>query len=624
MISRHCTPIISRLIAASTTKRTAAKHNNYSRHRIVLSSLRGLSSSSTFNSDDCDGYSDEEFDEISTPTTLSPSILSRLETLEARVHDMERVQRPSFIAGQYNILASYLGNNTEPWFLYDGLTDSEEDKERARAIAKKHTERDENGNFLNIGWPNYVQGILTQEEIERVERVHSEVFAWDVRAPKIIENIRQLDADVLSLVELDQYDEFFEPELRKMGMESIWIKRPRESSHDGCAICWRTTKFSLEAHESFYYEDDIEGSKKDRVAVMALLKMRFAPGSPRVIFVSTHLARNPESREQESIRLRQVAQLILKLKSFADRNNCGHNVPAVVAGDLNAESLDEIRSITSALFGLQKNTDSAHPLLWGCMDVPTKRTSFTLMRQSRIDYLMFSEPYLRLTDIKKGDCNQEAIPSLEHPSDHLPIAAHFQYPTELQVARDCARRFCDCIGHGALRRPLLPDELRAAFDYFDRNGNEKITPCEIREGLHTLAIAKSNATKNRLLTALFGEEYNKNTNLNEVDCDENNPVLYVTFETFQQAFHDSITNENGHNANDPYLADLVNAFEYFDLDGNGSLSHEELYTVLRAISPTAVDDEAIAEIIKAVDVDGDGNVQLDEFVAALVSGGERA
>ena len=44
--------------------------------------------------------------------------LQRVELLEARLEQVERDQVHSFTIAQYNILASYLGNNTEPWFLY--------------------------------------------------------------------------------------------------------------------------------------------------------------------------------------------------------------------------------------------------------------------------------------------------------------------------------------------------------------------------------------------------------------------------------------------------------------------------------------------------------------------------
>ena len=68
---------------------------------------------------------------------------------------------------QYNILAGYLGNNMEPWFLY-GV---DMPPERREAISKLHAERGPDGAYKNVGWPNYVRGVLSAEEQAAVERV---------------------------------------------------------------------------------------------------------------------------------------------------------------------------------------------------------------------------------------------------------------------------------------------------------------------------------------------------------------------------------------------------------------------------------------------------------------------
>jgi len=168
---------------------------------------------------------------------------------------------------------------------------------------------------------------------------------------------------------------------------------------------------------------------------MALFSVKHGcPGEDnRVIFVSTHLARNPENEQQNLIRIRQVCELMLELRKFASRHQCMH-VPVVVAGDWNAESMQRLRFMALAMFSLQSIVDHAHPLLLGGMDVPTSKTSFTLRRRSRIDYLMYQETLLRPT--ARGPANADiagVIPSEEHPSDHLPVWADFEIVPELQV-----------------------------------------------------------------------------------------------------------------------------------------------------------------------------------------------
>ena len=48
----------------------------------------------------------------------------------------------------------------EPWFLY-GI---EMSQERRKAVFKLHAERGADGKPANPGWPNYVRGVLSEED----------------------------------------------------------------------------------------------------------------------------------------------------------------------------------------------------------------------------------------------------------------------------------------------------------------------------------------------------------------------------------------------------------------------------------------------------------------------------
>jgi endonuclease/exonuclease/phosphatase family metal-dependent hydrolase len=103
--------------------------------------------------------------------------------------------------------------------------------------------------------------------------------------------------------------------------------------------------------------------------------------------VLTHLARNPESRQQGAITLvRQAAQLMSRLTSFASRHEHKPDVPYIVAGDFNAELIQQIRAVIAAFHTLRH--DDPTP--------PSTSRGFTLLRQLRIDNLMHSEMFLRL------------------------------------------------------------------------------------------------------------------------------------------------------------------------------------------------------------------------------------
>merc|ERR1719326_467877 len=63
--------------------------------------------------------------------------------------------------------------------------------------------------------------------------------------------------------------------------------------------------------------------------------------------------------------------------------------------------------------------------------------------------------------------------------------------------------------------------------------------------------------------------------------------------------------------------ELVAAFNAMDTDGNGSISNAELREAMRRVNPEAT-DEQIANMVTLVDVSGDGEVTLQEFVMFML------
>merc|ERR1711898_87338 len=62
---------------------------------------------------------------------------------------------------------------------------------------------------------------------------------------------------------------------------------------------------------------------------------------------------------------------------------------------------------------------------------------------------------------------------------------------------------------------------------------------------------------------------------------------------------------------------IMDAFKTFDADGSGALSHQELRDVLNSMGEKMEDDE-ITELIQAIDIDGDGEVDVKEFLAVVL------
>merc|ERR1712153_203166 len=69
---------------------------------------------------------------------------------------------------------------------------------------------------------------------------------------------------------------------------------------------------------------------------------------------------------------------------------------------------------------------------------------------------------------------------------------------------------------------------------------------------------------------------------------------------------------------DPEGEEIISeAFKMFDSDGSGALSHAEMKTVLVNLGEK-MEDEEVMELINAADVDGDGEVNLKEFLAIVL------
>ena len=63
---------------------------------------------------------------------------------------------------------------------------------------------------------------------------------------------------------------------------------------------------------------------------------------------------------------------------------------------------------------------------------------------------------------------------------------------------------------------------------------------------------------------------------------------------------------------------LRSAFSYFDKDGSGTISRDELWQCLQSDDFTLKDEE-IDNLLNGVDANADGEVDYDEFIAMMNS-----
>jgi len=506
-----------------------------------------------------------------------------------------------FTVAQYNILAGYLGNNTEPWFMY-GV---DMPAERRSKVIEKHGERGDDGKYVNVGWPKYVKGILSDEEIAKVEAVDQADFSWEARKLRVVEQIRSLDADVVSLVECDDYHEFFEAQLASMGYDSTWSKRPRPGSADGCCIAWKRHVFTLDkpaAVEEYVdrYDPVRQKTYKDRIALLTLL--RFVSSEQRVVVVSTHLTRNPEDPKMDALRAKQIGQVLRKITEYTITHDCLNDAPVVLAGDLNATSFQKLRGIANAVTLMlgEEHAGRLHPFAFDCKELPTGKTSVTAARDVRIDALLYHSQRLVLIDSVKAPSLSTPIPDTRHPSDHIPIMATFEVRSLLAQHQDCARAWYNTVAGRSGHVPLTRDGLSSAFFIFEVDSDDLVSQSEFLScvsqqlGYDTLPDEEVNAAFTRALDPEKGG---------------------ITFASFCTAYCDCLSK-----AGLPGMEDLRDAFKSFDKDGSGKLGYDEIEGVFTHCSPVALPEGTdIHAIVKQIDTDGDGHISIDEFCEGLTA-----
>merc|ERR1719333_216569 len=96
--------------------------------------------------------------------------------------------------------------------------------------------------------------------------------------------------------------------------------------------------------------------------------------------------------------------------------------------------------------------------------------------------------------------------------------------------------------------------------------------------------------------------------INEVDADGNGTIDFTEFLSLMaRKMKDTDTEE-----------ELREAFKVFDKDNNGFISAAELRHVMTNLGEKLTDEE-VDEMIREADIDGNGQVNYDEFVKMMMA-----
>lgn len=145
----------------------------------------------------------------------------------------------------------------------------------------------------------------------------------------------------------------------------------------------------------------------------------------------------------------------------------------------------------------------------------------------------------------------------------------------------------------ALTEELIA-EFKESFSLFDKDGDGTITTNELGIVMRSLGQNPTGAELQDMI--------------NEVDADGNGTIGFPEFLVMmERKMQDSDSDE-----------ETREAFRVFDKDGNGFISAAELRHVMTNLGENLTDAE-VNEMIGEADINGDGQVNYEEFVSMMMS-----
>ncbi|CAF3401091.1 unnamed protein product [Rotaria socialis] len=138
--------------------------------------------------------------------------------------------------------------------------------------------------------------------------------------------------------------------------------------------------------------------------------------------------------------------------------------------------------------------------------------------------------------------------------------------------------------------PSQEQELRDAFNLFDRDHSGKITKSELRKLLRALNVKATDSEVQRLLHRMDTD------NSGDIDFNEfKNAMARPFFKKYSRT-------------------EAMDAFKKFDVDGNGFISSKELENIMSRMGKHLSQKELQATI-SSLDLNKDGKISFDEFCA---------
>jgi mRNA deadenylase 3'-5' endonuclease subunit Ccr4 len=173
---------------------------------------------------------------------------------------------------------------------------------------------------------------IIEEDLKKLPHL-----SWENRAKKIIEELKTLNGDLISLTELEN-DVNFMRELNNAGYELGF--KPRTGKHsEGCAIAWKEEKFEMIDLLSIAFNMNKDGNNqndiysRDNIALIGIFKIKNKENSI-ILFATSQLLFNVKRGD---IKLGQCYQIVNALEELRKKyeDELKNKVYIIFASDLN-------------------------------------------------------------------------------------------------------------------------------------------------------------------------------------------------------------------------------------------------------------------------------------------------
>jgi len=241
-----------------------------------------------------------------------------------------------------------------------------------------------------------------------------EHLCWETRSKRLLDVIREQDPDILSLVECDHYNDFWVPELGKMGFISHThvTKTPQSDKTHGVTIFIREARFYISMTRTIPHPNTVAA---------LLYKIHEKTTGLKFYVLTTHL----KAKRQEHIRARQLERIY---ETYHDDSVQG---PFIFTGDFNT-SVDE-RAVDQITGSMDLKPVAQIPwTTWKSRPKTDWQDGGTVKRI--IDHFFTRESSVRVIRYLNVPDEQEVVdsgllPGSRYPSDHLAIGMDFYINT---------------------------------------------------------------------------------------------------------------------------------------------------------------------------------------------------